>query len=282
MRLKLKVQASDAEINGIFNEFDLDGNGVLSGDELKVCLEHLFHATATEAQSQAAAKERRVQQARLHREYASRLQAAAQVMAALEASEEALRAYQRSLPFASRVGLALVKSNRRVEQLIRDWPDAKVGYATLDAFEKGVQALDVPGGYTPKELVGWYEAAFRLGIEKAFCREGGGIQLKHDVPTLIKEGRVATKEERRLAVAIDDQLKAAKVELGACLEYEKEYEQRRKAAEERADAEAAGLAAEVEETEKTKRALKKGKSTGKGAKSSARVNSKGGPTPRAV
>lgn len=238
VRLTLKVKGSDAEINAVFNEFDADRSGLLTMEELKPCLTHLARATRDDADSRAAAEETKVRLIREHRAYAEKLKEVAQKMAELEASEKSHDRFQRSLPFASRVGLGLLKTKKNLAQLIKTWPDAVVGYATLESFQKGMSALEVPGGYTKGELVSWFNAAFEYGLEKAFCREGGGIQLKHDLTTLLKEGRAAMKEEKRLETLSEEALNAGKIAMGDCLVYEAQMIRRMESAEHEARAKA--------------------------------------------
>jgi len=104
----------------------------------------------------------------------------------------------------ARVGLGLLKKQEPLETIIKHWPGQSVGYAILDAFAQGVAALDVPGGYRKLEVEDWYNNAFQKGLESGRCRLGGGIQLKYDLKSLLKEGRAAVKEQAKLQACTDE------------------------------------------------------------------------------
>ena len=66
--------------------------------------------------------------------------------------------------------------------------------------------LQVPGGISvanEAELHAWYLQRQAEGVAKAVCRIGGGIPLKEELPSLLKAGKVALKEEEAAKVKVD-------------------------------------------------------------------------------
>lgn len=119
-----------------------------------------------------------------------------------------------------RIGIAIRKSKRKLDQLIKAWPDASVGYATRDALEKGLRQLNVR--IDADELDAWFQTCYEAGVAKSICRpaaEGlpAAISLKVDLPPTIAMAKrehelanqrdAAIKELKRAALAEQDAIR---------------------------------------------------------------------------
>uniref|UniRef100_A0A7S2JB14 EF-hand domain-containing protein n=1 Tax=Haptolina brevifila TaxID=156173 RepID=A0A7S2JB14_9EUKA len=212
VRSSLKVRATDDEINTFFDHFDEDGGGSLTLDELKPALLALQNARKNKS-DEAVMRDQLVKDILgVHEDCAAALSAAAVATSQWEASSARIIDFQQALSFESRVGLGLVNSNQPLDKLIREWPNAPAGYATLEAVQQGIDGLNVQayGGYKPTELEQFYKKAFFAGLDTSMCRPGGGIQLKHELKALRKLGMAAVKQQRQMYEANDTLLQEAK------------------------------------------------------------------------
>lgn len=197
------VVANNADIDRLFKDFDADNSGTLEISELKPCVIALQEAAiAAQAQSKAELK-----RADICDEKAAMLFAAEQSMLAVEQEERDNLQIELEYPIDVRIGMAIVKSKKKLDVLIKKWPGAQVGYASREALGEGLRQLNVLENAThEEELDDWYRQCFRNGLAASVCRQGGGMSLKVDLPKTV----ALAKQEHKLAQERDAALRERK------------------------------------------------------------------------
>ena len=133
--------------------------------------------------------------------------AAEQSMLAVEQEERDNLQIELEYPIDVRIGMAIVKSKKKLDVLIKKWPGAQVGYASREALGEGLRQLNVLENAThEEELDDWYRQCFRNGLAASVCRQGGGMSLKVDLPKTV----ALAKQEHKLAQERDAALRERK------------------------------------------------------------------------
>ena len=120
-------------------------------------------------------------------------------MRAIVAEELKHTQIESKYPLQVRIGIAIAahlkKSGSKLDQLIKAWPGAQVGYATRESIDAGLKFLAVKTADAAQhaaEVDVWYNSCYAAGLAASTCRPGGGICLKIDLPPTLA---MAKREE---------------------------------------------------------------------------------------
>ena len=186
VRISLKVEATNKEIDECFARFDADKNGSIDTNELKAVLQ-AFHDAAMGAKRE---EEHLHEAAALCRERAVGWRAAAATMGEVETLEAQLNAHRASQPLDARLAAVLVKRTIKTVDAVSRWKGAEnegcVGRAAWRAGVLDYLASSEPN-LTANEIDRFFEASVARG-------GGGTLQLK----AVLKQGHekaLKTREE---------------------------------------------------------------------------------------
>ena len=196
VRSHLKVHATNAEIDELFDVFDADRSRLLDLDELGVCLRALQDAAAA-AQTELSELTQLIGASRAR---LAAVHEAAALMRRIEAEQtrqrDAVAAAQAQLPLPLRVGRHLLKARLKVEAAVKRFPEqAPEGYAAKPSFARGVRALGVPGPMDDADLGSWYDAALRECIQASVSRPGGSVKLQLVLSKATSEAAAGASDE---------------------------------------------------------------------------------------
>ena len=208
---ELGVAAKNSEIDDLFKSFDDDQSGTIDLAELRPCMMALQDAALAAKAQQAAELER----SRICEERGAMLLQAEATMRAIDADEERNAQLIAKHPLDVRIGLAMRKSKKALDAIVREWPGAQFGYATREAVGEGLRQLGLRIN-SITELDDWFDRCFERGLASSICRpaaEGleAQISLKVELPPLIglakrehartNERAEAVRESKRQALA---------------------------------------------------------------------------------
>ena len=217
----LGLAAKNSEIDLLFKKFDDDNSGTIELFQLKPFVQTL-QDTALAASTLQASELARAEACDAK---AQRLHAAARTMRAIGAEEEKNAQIIFKHPIEVRIGLAVRRSRKRLDELIKQWPNAKFGYASRQSAEEGLKQLAVKVN-SKAELDAWFDRCFENGLASSICRPANPdeglealISLKVELPPLINLAKLehahsleraeAVKASKREALAEQEAIRAS-------------------------------------------------------------------------
>ena len=287
--LLLDRPSSNAEIDGLFQDFDSDNSGKLDLNELKPALQALKDAAAAGAAHEDSLREA----AESLRSRAANLIEAAETMNAVERDMQSLaKANTSALPVADRLGYILINRKISVYQACRNWEgigfDAnghKKEMVNFKQFKQGLDKLKVQG--TEDEFSKWFAKCLVEASKSVSASEKNILDLEPVVSAAIASYQSRAEQEAQAKVRLDASSKKAtqqqeriKAVAEAVAEEKARAEEAAKKAE--ADQAAAQEAAKAAKFASFKRRKDKKAAEKKAydAKIAARRNSNGIHTPR--